>query len=300
MATSMEQRLTAAIAEHVPDGSTVFLGGFGHAVPSALVAEVLRQDKRDLTVTRSGCDVMVDMLIARGCARKVIFGWIGNPGFGLAHAFRRAFDRGTIEVEEWTNFSLVMRLEAARLGLPFLPARVLRAGDTPIPLPDLQDIRCPYTGEALTAIPALDVDVALVHGQRADAAGNIQLWGVRGDTATGALAARKVIATVERIVDRSVITSAPNLTIVPADRVAAVIEVPFGAHPSYVHGSYLRDDTFYADYDRAARTEEGLEALIADWLEARSDQAAYLNALDTTRLRWMEDEGTEVGSDEHR
>lgn len=295
--STIEARLSAAVAEHVPDGSTVFLGGFGHAVPGALVAEVLRQGKRDLTVTRSGCDVMVDMLIARGCARKVIFGWIGNPGFGLAHAFRRAFDRGTVEVEEWTNFSLVMRLEAARLGLPFLPARVLRAGDARGPLPSLEDVRCPYTGEVLAAVPALDVDVALVHAQRADVDGNLQLWGVRGDTATGALAARKVVATVERIVDRSVITATPNLTIVPADRVAAVIEVPFGAHPSYVHDHYLRDDDFYARYDAAARTEEGLEAFIAAWLTAQADRARYVDALDDASLRWVAGGAEEVPTD---
>lgn len=293
MAVTTEERLATAVSQHVPDGSTVFLGGFGHAVPSALVAEVLRQEKRDLTVTRSGCDVMVDMLIARGCARKVIFGWIGNPGFGLAHAFRRAFARGAIEVEEWTNFSLVMRLEAARLGLPFLPSRVLRAGDARVPLPALEDVRCPYTGEVLAAIPALDVDVALVHAQRADADGNIQLWGVRGDTATGALAARKVIATVEEVVDRSVITAMPNLTIVPSDRVAAVIEVPFGAHPSYVHGHYLRDDDFYAQYDRVGRSEKDLEAFIAAWLAARADQAAYVSSIDVHGLRWEADEASE-------
>lgn len=276
--------LAQSVADHVADGDTVFLGGFGHAVPSATVHELIRQRKRDLTLVRSGSDILVDMLIARDCLRKVVFGWIGNPSIGLAHAFRRAVATGAIEYEEWTNFSLVLRLEAARLGVPFLPGRILRAGDVRSGLPALRDVTCPYTGEELTAIPAIDIDVALIHGQRADTEGNVQLWGVRGDTVTGAMAARRVIATVEEIVEQGVIQATPNLTIVPAHRVAAVSVVPWGAHPSYTQDHYVRDDAHYLEYDRASRTPEGLEGYLAHWVDGVADREEYRALIPTERL----------------
>lgn len=278
--------LATAVADHVSDGDTVFLGGFGHAVPSAAVHELIRQRRRHLTLVRSGCDILVDLLVARGCLDRIVFGWIGNPGFGLAHAFRRAHKAGEVAIEEWTNFSLVLRLEAARLGVPFLPSRVLQAGDMRSVLPDVADVVCPYTGERLTAVPALEPDVAIVHAQRADAAGNLQLWGVRGDTVTGALAAKKVIATVEEVVEHDVILDSPNLTVVPAHRVAAVVEVPFGAHPSYVDGYYTRDDRHYRDYDRIARDPEQLEAYLERWVDACTTREAYLDEAPTDELRW--------------
>jgi glutaconate CoA-transferase, subunit A len=278
--------LASAVAEHVPDGATIFLGGFGHAVPTAAGHELIRQGRRGLTLVRSGCDVLVDLLIGAGCVERVVFGWIGNPGIGLAHAFRRAVAAGTVAYEEWTNFSLVLRLEAARLGVGFLPARVLRAGDAPVVLPELRDVICPYTDETLTAVPALRPDVAIVHAQRADADGNLQLRGVIGDTVTGALAAERVVATVEQIVPTERILDAPNDTVVPAHRVAAVVEVPWGAHPSYVHGHYGRDDRHYRDYDLAARTEEGFEEYLARWVHDGTDRDRYLSRVDLDALGW--------------
>lgn len=285
MTSTSQRSLEQSVAEFVSDGDTIFLGGFGHAVPSAAVREIIRQGKRDLTVVRSGCDILVDLLIASGCVRKVVFGWIGNPGIGLAHAFRRAVDDGSIEYEEWTNFSLVLRLEAARLGVPFLPARILRAGDVRSALPDLKDVTCPFTGEHLTAIPAIRIDTALVHAQRADAAGNVQLWGVVGDTSTGAMAAERVVATVEEIVPDDVVHDSANLTIVPAHRVATVAVVPWGAHPSYVDGHYGRDDEHYAMYDRMARTREGLETYLRTWVDGPASQEDYRRLIDEESLR---------------
>jgi glutaconate CoA-transferase, subunit A len=276
--------LDRAIASHVRDGDTVFLGGFGHAVPTAAVHELIRQGRRDLTVVRSGCDIAVDQLIAAGCVSRLVFGWVGNPGVGLAHAFRRARAAGAIETEEWTNFSLVLRLEAQRLGVPFLPARILRAGEGGTVLPDLADVTCPYTGEALTAVPALHVDVAIVHAQRADEDGNLQLWGVRGDTVTGALAADRVIATVEEVVARDLVRATPNLTIVPGHRVAALAEVAWGAHPSYVDGYYGRDDAHYLAYDATSRDEAALDAYLDEWARGPSSASDRLTRIPRATL----------------
>lgn len=283
MASTKLRSLERCAAEEVADGDIVFLGGFGHAIPFALGHELIRAGRRRLTICRSGADILADQLIAAGCVDKVIFGWIGNPDIGLSHAFRRAVEDGSIEWEEWTNWSMALRFQAAALGVPFLPARVLLAGDIPAELPDLRTVACPYTGEVLSAVPALAPDVAILHAQRADEDGNTQLWGVVGDTAAGALASDRVVVTVEEIVDRSVIRDSPNRTVVPGHRVTAVAEVPWGAHPSYVQGYYTRDDDHFRRYGEVSRTVEGTEQHLDRWVR-RVDRDRYLAMVDTERL----------------
>lgn len=283
--STSRRSLATLVDDHVADGDVVFLGGFGHAVPYALGHELIRAGRRDLTICRSGADILADQLIAAGCVSKVVFGWIGNPDVGIAHSFRRAIASGAIVWEEWTNWSMALRLQSAAWGVPFLPARVLLAGDAPRVLPELETIECPYTGEVLAAIPALEPDVALIHAQRADADGNVQLWGVIGDTVVGALAAKRIVVTVEEIVDRSVVQETPNLTVLPAHRVTEVMEIPWGAHPSYVDGRYGRDDDHFRRYDEVSRTSEGVNEYLDTWVRGvtRDD---YLEMVDRTRLAW--------------
>jgi len=276
--------LAEAIGEHLPDGATVFVGGFGHAVPFAAAHEFIRQGKRDLTLCRSGTDILFDQAIAAGCVSKVIFGYIGNPGVGLSHAFNRALAAGTLEIEEWTNFSMVLRLHAARLGVPFLPADILRAGDIGGASIDVHSVTCPYTGQELSAIPALRPDVALIHAQRADEAGNIQFWGIDGDTREGALAAETVIVTVEEIVPADVVAAEPGRNILPAHRVAAVSLAAGGAHPSYVQDYYGRDDAHYSEYDRISRQAEELAAYLDTYVYGVADRAGYLALFDDQRI----------------
>jgi glutaconate CoA-transferase, subunit A len=276
--------LAEAIREHLPDSATVFVGGFGHAVPFAAAHEFIRQKKRELTLCRSGTDILFDQAIAAGCVGKVIFGYIGNPGVGLSHSFNRALAGGTLQIEEWTNFSMVLRLHAARLGVPFLPADILRAGDVGGASIDVHAVRCPYTGQELSAIPALRPDVALIHAQRADEAGNVQFWGIDGDTREGALASDKIIATVEEMVSSDVIGDTPERTIVPAHRVTAVSVVAGGAHPSYVQGYYGRDDRHYAEYDKISRKPEDVAAYLDRYVYGVPDRAAYLALFEQVRI----------------
>lgn len=277
--------LAEAIGTHLADGATVFVGGFGHAVPFAAAHEFIRQGKRALTLCRSGTDILFDQAIAAGCVSKVIFGYIGNPGVGLSHSFNRALADGTLEIEEWTNFSMVLRFHAARLGVPFLPADILRAGDIDGASIDVHTVTCPYTGRELSAIPALKPHVALIHAQRADAAGNVQFWGIDGDTREGALAADTIIATVEEIVPAEVIAGAPERTIVPAHRVAAVSLAAGGAHPSYVQDCYGRDDAHYAEYDKISRKAEEVDAYLDKYVHGVADRAEYLKLFDRARLK---------------
>jgi glutaconate CoA-transferase subunit A len=275
--------LDEAVRRHVHDGDTVFVGGFGQCIPFACAHEIVRQGRRDLVLCRSGVDILFDLLIAAGCVRKVVFGYLGNPGVGLAHAFRRAAEAGTIEVEDWTNFAMVLRLHAGALGVPFLPAATLLAGDARN-VCDVREITCPFTGEHLAAIPALRPDVALIHAQRADADGNLQLFGLPGDSVDGAMASERIVATVEEVVAREVIRAAPDRTVVPGFRVSAVSHVPWGAWPSYVDGFYGRDDDAYFAWDQLARSPDRLASWIDAEIRGVPDFAAHLARIAPERL----------------
>jgi len=288
-------KLADAVSRHVADGDTVFVGGFGQCIPFAAGHEIIRQKKRGLTLCRSGADIFFDLLIAAGCVSKVIAGYIGNPGVGLAHAFRRAAESGAIEVEDWTNFSMVLRLHAAALGIPFIPAATLLGGDIPDDV-DAKTVTCPYTGEKLAAIPALKPDVALIHAQFADEEGNLQLFGLPGDSLEGAMASERIVATVEEIVSRETIRARPERTVVPGFRVATVSHVPWGAHPSYVDGFYGRDDELYIDWDRISRDPEKLNAWIDAEILSVEDFAGYVARLDPARKQALTAErGRDLG-----
>ena len=298
MTTASDKTATLpdAIKTHIHDGDTVFISGFGHAVPFALGHEILRQNIKDLTLCRAGTDILFDLMIAAGAIKKVIFGYLGNPGIGLGLAFRRAVKDGTIEYEDWTNFAMILRLHAARLGVPFLPSRILQLGDMPRVLPDLKFMDCPYTGEKLACIPALKPDVALVHAQVADRAGNVQFYGIDGDTIEGALASDKIIVSVEQFVEPEQIAAAPERTRIPAHRVSAVIEVPWGAHPSYVEGHYGRDDAHFYDYDKVGRDAETLNAYLKTWIYDCPTREKYLETVGLEKLSELKAQSSNRGA----
>jgi glutaconate CoA-transferase, subunit A len=255
--------LTDAVRTHVTDGALAFVGGFGQGVPFALGREIIRQGISDLTLCRTGADILFDLLVAAGAVKSLVVGWFGNPGIGISHVCREALRKEVLTLHETSNFGLLLRLQAAALGVPFLPTRTLKGGDLPA-IAGVRQVVCPFTGEVLTAVAALAPDVALIHAQRADRHGNVQMWGVTGDTLTGARAARKVICTVEQIVDESVVLQSPQLTVLPAHVVTAVVEAPWGAWPSYVQDFYDRDDLYYRDFDRLSRDAIEVHATLAE------------------------------------
>lgn len=275
--------LDNAVRDNVRDGDCVFVGGFGQCVPFAGAHEIIRQGRRNLVLCRSGADILFDLMIAAGCVAKVIVGYLGNPGIGLAHAFRRAVEAGEVDVEDWTNFSMVLRLHAGAMGVPFLPTATLGGGDIRKRL-DLRTVACPYTGDSSIAVPALNPDVAIVHAQRADEQGNVQLTGLAGDTVEGAMASDRIIVTVERIVPSEAIRRTPDRTIVPGFRVAAICHEPWGAHPSYVEGHYGRDDTAYAAWDTLARDPDRLKAWIDAEVRGVATFAEHMGRMDENHL----------------
>lgn len=255
--------LPEAVARHVHDGDLVFVGGFGQGVPFAAGREIIRQGRRNLALCRTGADILFDILVAAGCVCRVKFGWYGNPGIGLSHVLRRAVADGTLTVEETSNFGLLLGLHAARLGVPFLPTRILLDGDMRAHAAGTSQVVCPFTGETLSAVAAIRPDVALIHAQQADASGNVQLWGIKGDTIEGAEASRRVICTVERIVSSDVIAQSPSDTVLSASMVTAIALAPMGAYPSYVEGFYGRDDAAYRAFEGLSRKPN----LLADYIK---------------------------------
>jgi glutaconate CoA-transferase subunit A len=254
-----------AVAELVHDGDTVAMEGFTHLIPFAAGHEVIRQRRRDLTLIRMTPDLIYDQLIGMGCARRLVFSWGGNPGVGSLHRFRDAVENGwprPLELEEHSHAAMANAYAAGASNLPFAVLRGYLGTDLPRYNDRIRRIACPFTGEALAAVPALRPDVAIVHAQKADRKGNVLLWGIVGVQKEAVLAAKRSIVTVEELVED--LRAPPNATILPSWAVTAVAVAPRGAAPSYVHGYYGRDNRFYREWDAISREREGFLA----WMEA--------------------------------
>jgi glutaconate CoA-transferase subunit A len=271
--------LKDAIAQHVHDGDVVYAAGFTHLIPFAAAHEIIRQGRRNLTLARATPDLIYDMMVAAGCAKKVIFSYMGNPGVGSLRIVRAALEKHEIEWEEYSHFGMITRLQAGAAGLPFLPMKQTGATDLERANPLIKRIADPYGGPDVITVPALNPDVAIVHTQRADANGNAHLWGIVGEQKEVAFAARRVILTAEEIVDESVIRSDPNRTIIPGFIVSAVCHVPHAAHPSYAQGYYDRDNAFYLAWDKISENPEAVRAWLDEWVHGVPDRDAYWQKL---------------------
>ena len=279
--------LAEAVAQHVQDGDTLYAAGFTHLIPFAAGHEIIRQGRRDLTLARATPDLIYDMLVAAGCARKVIFSYMGNPGVGSLRIVRGALEKGELEWEEYSHFGMITRLQAGAAGLPFLPMNQTGATDLEQANPQIKRIPDPYGGKDVIVVPALNPDVAIVHVQRADVNGNAHLWGIIGEQKEAAFAAKKVILTAEEIVSEDVIRSDPNRTMIPGIVVSAVCHVPYACHPSYAQGYYDRDNEFYLAWDRISQSPESVKDWLEEWVYGLPDREAYWQKLGTethTRL----------------
>ncbi|MBM3124263.1 MAG: CoA transferase subunit A [Chloroflexi bacterium] len=277
--TTKLMTLKKAIADYVCDGDIVYAAGFTHLIPFAAGHEIIRQGRRNLTLARATPDLIYDQLVAAGCARKVIFSYMGNPGVGSLRIVRAAIEKGELEWEEYSHFGMITRLQAGASGLPFLPMNQTGAEDLEKVNPQIKRIQDPYGGKDVIVVPALNPHVAIVHVQRADKNGNAQLWGIIGEQKEAAFAAGKVILTAEEIVDESVIRSDPNRTMIPANIVDAVCHVPFACHPSYAQGYYDRDNDFYISWDKTSESIDSVKAYLENWVYGVKDRTAYWKKL---------------------
>ncbi len=262
--------LREAVAELVGDGQTVALEGFTHLIPYAAGHEVARQGRRGLTLIRMTPDLIYDQLIGAGCARKLVFSWGGNPGVGSLHRFRDAVEHGwpePLELEEHSHAGLATAWAAGAANLPFGVLRGYEGTDLAARTRVAQ-IECPFTGEKLAAVPALRPDVGIVHAQQADRLGNVQLWGIPGVQKEVVLASARSLVTVEEVVDE--LEPRPGAVVIPGWAITAVAPAPRGAHPSYAHGYYDRDNSFYVAWDAISRDRDSF----SDWMREHVFEAA--------------------------
>ncbi len=276
--------LSEAISRHVADGDTIWIGGFLARVPMAAVCEILRQKKKDLTVIIDSNSETADFLIGAGLVKKVECAWLW---ISVANAFnfRRAVEKGqprSIEVEDYSNLGIGMRLLAGALGLPFMPLKSLLGSDIPVYNKRIKIVPDPYSHEQVALVPAANPDVALIHLQRADRMGNGQIWGILGDDLNAARAAKKVILTCEEIIPTAEIRRIPNMTHIPYYCVSAVVETPFGSYPYGTPYYYWVDTNCRRRWAMASRTQEDFNALLDEILGR--DHAEYLRKVGQERL----------------
>lgn len=279
--------LEEAISRNIENGMSVAMGcGLESLIPFAAGYEIIRQKKGDLTLICPISDIQFDQIIGAGCAAKVTAAWVGNVAAGMGHNFRRAMEKRIprpLQVEEHSNFTIGLGLQAATMGVPFLPTHTARGSDFGKDK-HFNPIQCPFTGKELLAVRAIIPDVAIIHVQRADAEGNAHVWGNLGVIPEAAHAAKSVILTCEEIVDHEVILSDPNRTIIPGFLVTSVVHAPLGSHPSPTQGYARRDDDFYFDYHKQSRSREGFESWLEKWVFGVKGHEGYLDLLGHERI----------------
>ncbi|HMN11050.1 MAG TPA: CoA-transferase [Bellilinea sp.] len=273
--------LKEAVQQNVRDGDTLYAAGFTHLIPFAAGHEIIRQGRKNLTLARATPDLIYDQMVAAGTAKKLIFSYSGNPGVGSLRVLREAMEADRLEYEEYSHYGMISRLQAGATGLPFFPMMPTAAGDLERSNPQYRRIEDPYSGKELVTVPALTPDVAVVHVQRCDAAGNAHIWGIIGEQKEAAFAAKRVILTAEEIVDEKIIRSDPNRTVIPEFVVDAVCHVPHCAHPSYTQGYYDRDNVFYLGWDDITADAVKLDAWLNEWVFDIKDREEYWKKLGT-------------------
>jgi glutaconate CoA-transferase subunit A len=269
------------VGDLIHDGDTVAMEGFTHLIPVAAGHEVIRQNKRDLSLARLTPDIIYDQLIGAGCVRKLIFSWGGNPGVGSLHRLRDAVENGhphPLELEEHSHAGMAARYAAGAAGLPFGVLRAYAGTDLAAHSDTIKTLTCPFTGEELAAVQALKPDVAVIHAQQADRDGNVAMWGITGVQKEAVFAAKASIVTVEEVVDELIPTGS-NFVVLPSWTVTAVATVPHGCHPSYALGFSTRDNPFYVEWDVISRERATFDDWIATHINGTADHGEYLGLI---------------------
>jgi glutaconate CoA-transferase subunit A len=277
-----------AVSRFVPDGSVVCLGtALEAAIPFTAGHELIRQRRRNLTLIGPISDILFDQLVGAGCVARIVAAWVGNVSAGLGHNYRRACEQGipaSLAVEDHTNLTLAVALLAGAIGAPYIPTRSVLGTGLLESNPGFRPAEDPWSGRPVVLVPALTPEVAILHVQRADAAGHAHAWGTLGVTRDAALAARRVIVVAEEIRTTEEILSDPNLVLAPPMKVAAVVHEPYGAFPSPLQGFYARDHEFYHRYHEESRTVEGFRAWLERWVLGVKDGEGFRGRLGAERL----------------
>jgi glutaconate CoA-transferase subunit A len=268
-----------AVQQYIHNGDSVYAAGFTHLIPFAAGHEIIRQGRKNLILARATPDLIYDQMVAAGCAKKVIFSYMGNPGVGSLRIVRAAVESGKLEWEEYSHFGMISRLQAGATGMSFIPMNQTAATDLEKNNPKIKRVVDPYSGKEVIVVPPLNPDVAIVHVQRCDTKGNSHVWGIIGEQKEAAFAAKHVIVTAEEIVDENVIRSDPNRTLIPEFIVDAVCHVPYCAHPSYTQGYYDRDNKFYLEWDKISESPDLTSKWLEEWVYGVKDRNEYWQKL---------------------
>ncbi len=285
--------LDEAVRKFIPDGCRLRSAGIGLRKPMALTYELIRQRKRDLTFLLSGWTEDADLLIGAGVTNRLEGSYLGLEAFGLAHAYRRAVEKGIpqkIVIEEYSNFGMTMRFMAASMGLPFMPIRSILGSDLltyeTLRHPKAHVMDDPFgTGAKVALLPACHADIAVLAAQRCDSEGNTQVWGQTGDDLWGTLSGKRILVCVEEVVDSDVVRRDPNRTLIPGFRVDGIVRIPFGCHPYQMQGYYDLDREFRKMYAAESRTLEGFERFLREWVFDTGSHEGYLRKLGPARLK---------------
>lgn len=279
--------LPHAIEKLVKDGDTVALEGFSHLIPFAAGHEIIRQGITGLTFCRMTPDLLSDMMIAAGCVDRLVCSFFASGSAGSLHEVRRRIEYqqpAPLPVEEYSHHAMTLRYHAGAARLPFAPISSFVGSDIPGVNPDIRSVVDPYTGKKIHVVPPLNPDVTIIHAQRADRKGNVQIWGITGAQQEAVYAADRVIVTVEEIVADEVVRADPNRTLIPAHAVDAICHVPTGAHPSYVQGAYDRDNAFYREWTPISKDPEMLQEWIDTHIRTTRNHEEYLDSIGRTRI----------------
>lgn len=273
MTKSKLMSLPEAITRFVTNGNAIAMGTAQESlIPFIAGQEIIRQQKKDLTLIGPISDILFDQLIGGGCVSRIQASWVGNVITGSCYNFRRAVESGVVQMEDHSNLTISMALRAGAMGVPFMPARSALGSDLYKTNAGLKTISCPFTGERLTAVAAICPDAAIIHAQRADEFGNAHVWGNLGITREACLSSRNVIITVEEIVSPETISSDPNRVVIPGFLVCAVIHAPWGAYPSPVPGYYNRDHDAFIAYRNATKTPADFDQWRIKWVDNVCDE----------------------------
>ncbi|CAN5254783.1 CoA transferase subunit A [soil metagenome] len=274
--------LSEAIQRYVADGMTIAVEGFSHLIPFAAAHEIIRQKKRNLTICRMTPDIVTDQLVAAGCVSHLIASFFASGSAGSLYEIRRRIEHGVPErltVEEYSHFGMVSRYHAGASGIPFAPLRSYSGSDLPRLNPRITTVDNPYGEGSVYVVPSLNPDVTIVHAQRSDRRGNVQMWGILGAQQQAAFAGKTTIVVVEKVVDDEVVRGDPNRTIIPSHVIDAIVECPRGAHPSYAQGYYDRDNDFYRSWTAISKDPVRLQKWLREWVYDVSGPAEYCEKL---------------------
>jgi acyl CoA:acetate/3-ketoacid CoA transferase alpha subunit len=283
----VDKRMTEAeaVERFIHDGDYIGTELYGTVrCPMSLVREIIRQGKKGLRVAGQGV-LELDLLLGAGLVRAMDITYMGLEVYGVSNCLRREVESGRVETcVEWSNAGIAWRFKAAAMGVPFLPVRSMLGSDT-FEYSAAKAVECPFTGETICLLPALILDVGLIHVHRADMFGNAQIDGISGFAGEMARASKRLILSAEEIVPTEVFRRQPDRTTLPYYIVDAVVEAPYGSHPGEMAYLYERDEDLLREWVEASKAEPSTRAYLEKYVHGVADHAGYLKMIGEERLR---------------